>query len=237
MRNVSENRKSNYKQLENMSNSPFYKTGVSRSPLNQTLPELTKTNNSSVNVSTHVTSGTTDFKDIESRKGNNKSITAEGLMEAASYVPVIGTAAQAGIVANKASKGNFKDAAMASLFVIPGTKAVKGVSKLIKTGVKALKAPKQLTKAGAKITSKKDPRYYKPDRKFSDTKGDGSLRVDPMPKKPTVLKETKYTSIDKGKTKREGYFGMSNKPLDQNIQNYKTINGKKYKVFLTNTER
>ena len=30
-------------------------------------------------------------------------------------------------------------------------------------------------------------------------------------KKPTVPKETKYTSIDKGPTKREGYFGMSNK--------------------------
>ena len=59
--------------------------------------------------------------------------------------------------------------------------------------------------------SKNHPNYFKPNRTFSDLKGDGSLRVDPINTKPKVPKKIEYTSIPKGKTNREGIFGMQNK--------------------------
>ena len=70
---------------------------------------------------------------------------------------------------------------------------------------------KNIIKETAKMTSKNHPNYFKPNRTFSDLKGDGSLRVDPINTKPKVPKKIEYTSIPKGKTNREGIFGMQNK--------------------------
>ena len=85
--------------------------------------------------------GTTDFANVESRKSSDTKITGRGLLEAASYAPGIGTAAQAGIVGSELSQGNFKDAAMASIFLIPGARLLKGAGKLIKSGMKAFSKP------------------------------------------------------------------------------------------------
>ena len=283
---------------------PFYKTGSSKSPFNvhdgtnDPHIELTPTSSNKKNKlnTTNVKSGTTDFKNVKSRESSNPTVTGRGLLEAASYAPGIGTAAQVAIAGDELNQGNYKNAAMAGLFAIPGAKLLKGAGKLIKSGMKAFsktKRPKLASieaidgtfKPGSvnydagkafkrrnekvfkelssmnpgpddlhmnlrskiktrstktdpnyglplsevnlkqkivppktnpafntKITSKKDPRYYKPDRKFSD-RGDGSLRVDPISKKSTVPKETKYTSIDKGPTNRKNYFNSPDKPI------------------------
>ena len=218
--------------------------------------------------------GTTDFANVESRKSSDTKITGRGLLEAASYAPGIGTAAQVAIAGSELSQGNYKNAAMAGFFAIPGTKLggglLKGAGKLIKSGMKAFsKTPRKANKyiqaidgtfkpgsvkhdAGktfekstekisgdlgrmnpgpndvhmnmpskirtrstkidpiydkplsevgknqkivppktnpafdTKITSKNHPNYFKPGRTFSDLKGDGSLRMNPLPRKSTV---------------------------------------------------
>ena len=166
-----------------MSQSPFYKTSKSKSPLTQTLPGLTETNKSDITIPTDAKSGTTDFQDTESRQGNNKSITATGVLEAASYAPVIGTGAQVAIAANEAIKGNYKDALMAGIFAIPGAKLLKGAGKLIKTSMKAFSnTPKQYLKKGlispnTYPTSKNHPNYFREHGIFSDIKKDGSQRL------------------------------------------------------------
>lgn len=269
---------------------PFYKTGVSKTPLNHYnegishpehenlslkssfTPSLTDTKSpSKVSIAnSSVKTGTTDFPNVKSRESSDTKITAGGLLEAASYAPVIGTAAQVAIAGKELSQGNYKNAAMAGFFAIPGTKLLKGAGRLIKSGMKAFsKTPrkankyiqaidgtfkpgsvkhdagktfekstekisgdlgrmnpgpndlhmnmpskinarskkidpiydKPLSEVGKKqkivppktnpafdteITSKNHPNYFKPGRTFSDLKGDGSLRMDPLPRKSTV---------------------------------------------------
>lgn len=140
---------------------PFYKTGISSSPLHihdgtddphiGLTPNSSKDNKKSIaqegilgaygKVASDSKTGTTDFADVKSRKSSDTNITGKGLLEAASYAPGIGTAAQAGIVGSELSQGNFKDAAMASIFLIPGAKLLKGAGKLIKSGMKAFSKP------------------------------------------------------------------------------------------------
>lgn len=269
---------------------PFYKTGVSKTPLNHYnegishpehenlslkssfTPSLTDTKSTGkVSITnSSVKTGTTDFPNVKSRESSDTKITAGGLLEAASYAPVIGTAAQVAIAGKELSQGNYKNAAMAGFFAIPGTKLLKGAGRLIKSGMKAFsKTPrkankyiqaidgtfkpgsvkhdagktfekstekisgdlgrmnpgpndlhmnmpskinarskkidpiydKPLSEVGKKqkivppktnpafdteITSKNHPNYFKPGRTFSDLKGDGSLRMDPLPRKSTV---------------------------------------------------
>ena len=196
--------------------SPFYRTGVSKTPLNHynegishpehenlsskssfTPPDLSLTDTkppSKVSMANSgAKTGTTDFANVKSRKSSDTKITAGGLLEAASYAPVIGTAAQVAIAGKELSQGNYKNAAMAGFFAIPGTKLLKGAGKLIKAGMKAFSKPsKNVIKETAKMTSKNHPNYFKPGRTFSDLKGDGSLRVNP--KEPTI--STRKDAVD-----------------------------------------
>ena len=150
--------------------SPFYRTGVSKTPLNHynegishpehenlsskssfTPPGLSLTDTkppSKVSMANSgAKTGTTDFANVESRKSSDTKITGRGLLEAASYAPGIGTAAQVAIAGSELSQGNYKNAAMAGFFAIPGTKLLKGAGRLIKSGMKAFsKTPRKANK-------------------------------------------------------------------------------------------
>lgn len=84
----------------------------------------------------------------------------------------------------------------AGLSLIGGKLASKALSKIGGRNIKSIgskvskffnsyinpSSGKNIIKETAKMTSKNHPNYYKPNRTFSDLKGDGSLRVDPINK-------------------------------------------------------